>query len=64
MNNKNKMFFVLLLMGFIAVLIGANHKVNGNENAYITLITGMIFKTVAILCLLIYNSSKLKLLFK
>lgn len=64
MDKKNKLFFGLLALGFIAILIGANHKVNGNENAYIALMTGMIFKLIAITSLIGYNFSKIKVMFK
>jgi len=64
MDKRNKLFFGLLALGFIAIIIGANHKVNGNENAYIALLAGMLMKLTAIVCLLVYNFSKLKMLLK
>lgn len=64
MDNKNRLFFGMLILGFVAILVGANHKVNGNENAYIALGVGMFFKLIAIVSLVLYNSSKLKKMFK
>lgn len=64
MDKRNKLFFGLLLLGFIAIIIGANHQVNGNENAFIPLAAGMIIKTIAIICLIAYNFFKLKSVFK
>lgn len=64
MDKRNKLFLGLLILGFIAVIIGANHKVNGNENSYISLLAGMFMKLTAIVCLITYNFSKIKVLFK
>ena len=64
MNKRNKLFFKVLILGFIALILGSFLKINGNENAHILLITGMLFKSTAIVCLIIYNLSKLKLLIK
>jgi hypothetical protein len=64
MNKRNKQFFGLLILGFIAIIIGANHKLNGNENAYVPMIAGMVMKFTAIICLITYNFSKLKILHK
>lgn len=55
MNRRNKLFLGLWLMGIIAIIIGAIHKVNGNEHAYIALITGMFMKIVAVIALISYN---------
>ena len=55
MNKRNKLFFRLLILGFIAIIIGAYLKINGNENAYILLVVGMLFKSFAIVCLIVYN---------
>lgn len=64
MDKKNKLFFGLLILAFIAIAIGANHKINGNENGNITLLAGMIMKIIAIISLIAYNFSRIKILLK
>lgn len=64
MDSKNKLFCWLFLLGLVSIVIGANHKVNGNENYYIALLTGMSMKLMAMIALIVYNWAKLKTLFK
>lgn len=64
MNKKNKLFFGVFILGLFGVFNGAFLKVNGNENADISLIIGMIFKLVAVLGFIFVNRKNLSLLFK
>lgn len=64
MNNKNKLFFYVLIIGMFAILNGSYLKINGNSNANIVLLTGLILKTTSIIGLIFNNLSKIKLFFK
>ncbi len=64
MDKKNRLLFKLLGMGLIAIVIGANLKINGNPNAHYTLFTGLILELGSILGLILYNLSKLKSILK
>lgn len=64
MDKKNKLLVILLIMGLIAILIGSNLKVNGNQNAHYTLFTGLILEIGSVLGLILYNLSKIKSLLK
>lgn len=64
MNKANKTLIYLFLIGTIAIIIGANYKINGNPNSVYALGTGLILKFIALTGLLINNFSKIKLLFK
>ncbi|WP_196885953.1 hypothetical protein [Aureivirga sp. CE67] len=61
---KNRSFLILFIIGFVAVLIGAFNKINGNENASIQLLVGMLLKVISILGLIWNNFSRIKFLFK
>ncbi|MGM0641997.1 MAG: hypothetical protein ACQESN_11315 [Thermotogota bacterium] len=60
MKRKNKLFLLLLLLGALAVFIGAILKLNGNPNAEYLLMTGTILEPVSIILLIIYNYSKIR----
>jgi len=64
MNRKAKHLLYLLIIGKMAIIIGAHHKVNGNPNASYTLAGGLAFITLASIGLIILYLPKLKLLFK
>lgn len=64
MDKRNKMLFTLLGMGIVAIIIGADLKINGNPNAYYTLYTGLILEIGSVIGLVLYNLPKLKSLLK
>ena len=57
---KNKLFIVLFLIGCIGIIIGAGLKLNGNESAYIALISSLIIEFIAILMLVFNNLNFIK----
>ena len=64
MSNKNKVLIGLLILGFIAVTIGAFMKINGVEFSSSILLIGLILEAIGVLGFLFYNASKLKTLLK
>ena len=64
MDKRNRLLFTLLCKGIIAILIGANLKINGNPNAHFALYTGLILQFGSLLGLILYNFSKFRTLLK
>jgi len=63
MNSRNKFFLILLLIGVVAILIGALNKLNGNKSAEIQLSFGLLMHLIAILGIIAVNLSKIKVFF-
>lgn len=61
MKKKNNILLKILLLGFFGIINGTYLKINGNNNADIVLASGMIFKLIAIIGLIVFNLKKIKL---
>ncbi len=64
MDLRNKVLLFILLKGHIAVIVAASIKISDNPNADMALAIAMVIKFSAILGLVTYNFSKIKMLFK
>lgn len=64
MDLRNKVLLFILLKGYIAVIVAASIKISDNPNADMALAIAMVIKFSAILGLVAYNFSKIKMLFK
>ena len=60
MDRKNKLFLLLLLLGALAVFIGAIIKLNEIPHAEYILMTGAVLEPVSMISLIIYNWSKIR----
>lgn len=64
MNKKNKIFIVIFITGAVAIISGSFIKINGNLNADIILLSGLIMELISIAGLILNNLKKIKLFLK
>lgn len=64
MNKKNKIFIVIFITGAVAIINGSFIKINGNLNADIILLSGLIMELISIAGLILNNLKKIKLFLK
>jgi hypothetical protein len=63
MSRKNKLFFLLLLLGIFGITNSAFLKLEGNQNASMALIISLVLETIGIIGLFVVNFRKIRAFF-
>ncbi len=64
MRKKNQVFIVIFLLGLTAIANGSLIKIDGNANAELMILTGLVMEMVSLTAFLFSNVNKIRTLLK
>lgn len=64
MRKKNQVFIVIFLLGLAAIANGSLIKIDGNANAEIMILTGLVMEMVSLTAFFFSNVNKIRTLLK